>query len=225
MLEAGETARPAELLQRESSRSTRARCGPRSAPQQRLRALRIAFPRDYPAGEKIPAQTLGDRVAWIVVEGELEQDGHLRGPGSLIYPEALLTDRPLPDKDGLAIAQTEVRALALRNDDFRELCDEDPELGEVLLGSLASEIAVRRPHRRTGKIVVQSDTDDGRRTTDPGMETQPEIAIGRASDRGHGAGVPRAAPAARVDGPTPTSVSEVDDGRRSSGVRSSTGPR
>ena len=53
----------------------------------------------------MPAQTLGDRVAWIIVDGEVEQDGELRGPGALLYPEALLADRPVPDKDGLAIAQ------------------------------------------------------------------------------------------------------------------------
>lgn len=180
VLEAGETARPAEQLKREQHTINSCPLLAKISPQQRLRALRIALPRDYSQGEKLPAQTLGDRVAWIVIEGELEQDGHLRGPGSLLYPEALLPERPLPDKDGLAVVQSDLRALALRADDFKEICDEDPELGEVLLSALAAEITLRRPHRRTGRIVVNHDSDDARRSTDPHMETQPEIAIGRA---------------------------------------------
>ncbi len=154
VLEAGETPRPAELLRRENQAIHACPLWAKLTPQQRLRALRIALPRDYAINDKLPAQTLGDRVAWIIVEGELEQEGHLRGPGSLIYPEALLTDRPLPDKDGLAVAQSEVRALALRSDDFRELCDDDPELGQALLDALINEIQLRRPQRRTGKIPV-----------------------------------------------------------------------
>ena len=173
VLEAGEAPRPSELLRREQQAIHACPLWAKINPQQRLRALRIALPRDYPMGEKVPAQTLGDRVAWVIVEGELEQDGHLRGPGSLLYPEALLAERPLPDKDGLAIAQSDVRALALRADDFRELCDDDPELGEALLGALALEISLRRPHRRTGRIVVQQDSDDGRGATDPGLDHTP----------------------------------------------------
>src|SRR5207247_387339 len=79
-----------------------------------------------------------------------------------------LVDRPLPDKDGLAITQSEVRGLALRSDDFRELCDDDPELGEILLSALASEINARRAKRHTGRMVVQADAFDGRGSTDPG---------------------------------------------------------
>jgi hypothetical protein len=141
-------------------------------PQQRLRALRIALPRDYPKGEKLPAQSLGDRVAWIVVEGELFQDNYVLGPGALVYPEALLTDRPLPDKEGLAVAETDLRLLAVRSDDFRELCEDDPELGEALLGALANELSARKPGRRTGKIVIQGDAEPGG-STDPGSELTP----------------------------------------------------
>ncbi len=172
VLEAGETSRPAEMLRREEQAVHACPLWARVNPQQRLRALRIALPREYPESEKLPAQTLGDRVAWIVVEGELLQDGYLRGPGSLVYPEALLAERPLPDKDGLAVAQSDVRALALRADDFRELCDDEPELGEALLGALANEIALRRPHRRTGRIVIQGDAD-AIGGTDPGIEMTP----------------------------------------------------
>lgn len=176
VLEAGETARPPELLRREQQAIQACPLWAKVTPQQRLRALRIALPREYPVGEKLPAHTLGDRVAWIVLEGELLQDGYLRGPGALIYPEALLADRPLPDKEGLAVTQSEVRALAMRADDFRELCDDDPELGEALLAALANEIAMRRPHRRTGKIVIRGDADAGD-NTDPGIATTPPAGM------------------------------------------------
>lgn len=152
ILEAGETARPSEQLRREETAIAACSLWGKASPQQRLRALRIALPRDLAAGEKVPAQTLGDRVAWVVVEGELTLDGARRGPSSLLYPGALLTDSPLPDKDGLAVAKTDVRALAIRSDDFRELCEDDPELGEILLSSLASEMSARKPARTTGRI-------------------------------------------------------------------------
>jgi serine/threonine protein phosphatase PrpC len=172
VLEAGEVARPSETLRRDEQAVHACPLWARVNPQQRLRALRIALPRDYAAGQKLPAQTLGDRVAWIVIDGEVTLDGYTRGPGSLLYPEALLAERPLPDKDGLGVVKTDLRALALRADDFRELCEDDAELGEALLGGLADEIAARRPHRRTGKIVVQGDASP-RGTTDPGVEATP----------------------------------------------------
>jgi serine/threonine protein phosphatase PrpC len=144
VLEAGETARPSDQLRREEKAINACPLWAKLSPQQRLRAQRIALPRDHAANDKIPAQTLGDRVAWILVEGEIEQDGFLRGPGALIYPEALIADRPLPDKHGLAIAQSDVRALALRADDFKELCDDDPELGEHLMTALGVEVTRKR---------------------------------------------------------------------------------
>ena len=216
VLEAGETSRPAELLRREDLAVHSCPLWAKVNPQQRLRALRIALPRDFAINEKLPAQTLGDRVAWIIVEGELLQDSHVRGPGSLVYPEALLGDRPLPDKDGLAVAQTELRVLALRSDDFRELCDDDPELGQALLDALINEIQVRRPHRRTGRIQQPSDfetrgtSDAGFEETLPGLSTFPRAKSDtdrgqKAADRGP-ARLPTAppvadAPPARLSGP------------------------
>jgi len=177
VLEAGETARPAEQLRREEQAINSCPLWAKLNTQQRIRAQRIALPRDHANGEKVPANTLGDRVAWILVEGEVEQDGFLRGPGSLLYPEALLADRPLPDKEGLAVAQSEVRALALRSDDFKELCDDDPEIGEHLLAAVGTEITRRRPQRRTGKVAVQFDADS-RGPTDPGdIATEPRPAL------------------------------------------------
>ncbi|MCW5804254.1 MAG: protein phosphatase 2C domain-containing protein, partial [Deltaproteobacteria bacterium] len=147
VLEAGETPQSAEMRNRDER--VIASCGlwgTRTTPQQRLRALRLANARDYGPNELLPANTLGDRVAWIIVEGEVVQNrgADELGPGALVYPEALVADAPLPHREDLAVTRTDVRALALRADDFRELCDDDAELGEALLEALQPLIAARR---------------------------------------------------------------------------------
>jgi serine/threonine protein phosphatase PrpC len=197
VLEAGETSRPSEMLRKEQEAIASCALWRKLTSQQRLRGLRIALPREHAAGEKIPALTLGDRVAWIVVDGDIEQDGTVRGPGALLYPEALLADRPLPDREGLASARSDVRALALRADDFHELCEDDPEIGEALLAALGAEIAARAksgPPRKTGKIAAQAEPEapevvDAKATTDPGAPAR------APTDPSPAHGVPKAAPA------------------------------
>jgi PPM family protein phosphatase len=182
VLEAGETPLPAE--QRKKDDVAIGACplwGRRVTPQQRLRALRIAIPRDHNFGEKLPPHALGDRVAWIIVEGELVQDGVQLGPGALVYPESLVIggDAALPDRDSLAITRSDVRALAIRADDFRELCDDDGELGETLLESLAAVIAKRKPRERR----EPAPTVDPRGQTDPQLRTvSREAAAAHASE-------------------------------------------
>ena len=185
VLEAGE--RPQSASERKRDDDAIAHCAlyAKLSPQQRLRAQRIALPRDYPAGEKLPAQTLGDRVAWIVVEGEVELGGEKRGPGALIYPEALAADRVLPDREGLATVSVDLRALALRSDDFREICADDEELGEALLDALnvligpapATAPASSRPGTEPippppppeHVVIVERDVDP-RAATDPNIQ-------------------------------------------------------
>jgi serine/threonine protein phosphatase PrpC len=167
VLEAGETPHPAE--QRKRDDEAIAACpfwGLKVSPQQRLRALRIAIHRDHAAGDKIPAQTLGDRVAWILIEGEVEQAGARLGASSLLYPEALVADAQLPDKDSLAVATADTRALAIRADDFRELCEDDTELGEALGEQINALMAARRAQRQTTRAIGR-DNVDWRATTDP----------------------------------------------------------
>ena len=165
VLEAGETPLPAEQRKRDDLAIGLCELwGAKVTPQQRLRALRIAIPRDYAAGETLPAHTLGDRVAWIIVEGELLQEGDPLGPGSLVYPESLVASSPMPDRESLGVALNDVRALAIRSDDFRELCDDDTELGEALLESLATVLAQRPPVRPAKKFVgpfAHAGTDPG----------------------------------------------------------------
>lgn len=162
VLEAGDNPLPAEQRRRDDlSISLCDLWSEKVSPQQRLRAMRIAIAREHVAGDKLPAHTFGDRVAWIIVEGEVNQHGEPLGPGSLIYPESLLDGTQPPDKDGLAVARTEIRAVAIRNDDFKELCEEDAELGEALLESLATIMAAAVPSAST------VDSPAARASTDP----------------------------------------------------------
>ena len=149
------------------------------SPQQRLRAMRIAVTREIPPGEKLPAHSFGDRVAWIVVEGEVNQHGEPLGPGSFVYPESLVAGSQAPGNDALAVARTEVRAVSIRNDDFKELCDDDPELGEALLESLAAIIRAAgrdaMAMRPTPMPSAQVNSEFSLATTDPNL-----VAIARA---------------------------------------------
>lgn len=208
VLEAGETPVPAEQRRRDDlSISLCELWTEKISPQQRLRALRIAIPRDHAIGEKLPAHTLGDRVAWIIVEGEVQIDGEIAGPGAFIYPESLIANSQIPDKDGLATAKTEVRAVAMRNDDFRELTEDDAELGEALLESLAAVISSRTPRPQKPKL----DIDPYGKTiqhapTDPQLpsialgDTLPPPAMGQAL--GRAATPPAGTPMAVVDEPS-----------------------
>jgi serine/threonine protein phosphatase PrpC len=190
VLEAGESARPAGLRRKEEAAVDACPLWSKITPQQRLRALRIALPRDHATDERIAALALGDRVSWIIVDGEVEQEGVRLGPGALLYPQALLVDRPLPDRDGLAVARGEVRTLAIRADDFRELCDDDAELGEALLDALGVELASRTQPlamRRSGPV-VQREVDD-QRTPAPTIRIEPLIngaAVPMPADDGQG---------------------------------------
>jgi serine/threonine protein phosphatase PrpC len=166
VLEAGD--QPQSAMQRKHDNTAIGACPllAKLSPQQRLRALRIAMERDHGDGERVPAQTLGDRVAWILIEGEVEQAGARLGASSLLYPEALVADAQLPDKDSLAVATADTRALAIRADDFRELCEDDTELGEALGEQINALMAARRAQRQTTRAIGR-DNVDWRATTDP----------------------------------------------------------
>ena len=187
VLEAGE--RPQSALERKRDDAAIAQCAlyVKLSPQQRLRAQRIALPRDYPAGEKLPAQTLGDRVAWIIVEGEVELAGEKRGPGGLIYPESLDVTRVMPDRDGLWTVTADLRVLALRSDDFREICADDDDLAEALLEGLnavlgpAPDGATPPSRPSTGDDAVAPPPGEhvvvGDAAVDPRAATDPDIQL------------------------------------------------
>ncbi len=166
VLEAGEDPVPAEQRRRDDlSISLCELWTEKVSPQQRLRALRIAIWRDHAAGAQLPAHTLGDRVAWIIVEGEVAWEGEPCGPGALIYPESLVAGSAPPDRGDIAVARSDVRAIAIRSDDWRELTEDDAELGEALLESLAAIIAERQKSRANQATRRDVDTAIARATT------------------------------------------------------------
>jgi len=163
VLEAGETPQPVELRRKDDAAIQACALWDKVSPQQRLRALRIALSRDFGPNERLPAYMLGERVAWIIIEGQLEHQHRMVGPGSFIYPESLIRDSVAPDRDSLAITRADVRGLVLRNDDFNELCEDDPELAELLHETLGKLVSKR------GGQITQSDVEDVGRmpTLDP----------------------------------------------------------
>ncbi|CAN5888473.1 hypothetical protein BH11MYX2_BH11MYX2_34710 [soil metagenome] len=203
VLEAGEDPVPAEQRRRDDlSISLCELWSSKVTPQQRLRALRIAIQRDHAAGEQLPAHTLGDRVAWIVVEGEVTWEGEPWGPGAFIYPESLVAGTPQPDRDQIAFAKTDSRSIAIRSDDWRELCADDAELGEALLESLAAIIGDRRQQ------IIQREKD-----------REVELAVGRASTSerpanvkdpaAYAATLPPGTPAPIIPGLGPKAIAEA----------------
>ena len=209
VLEAGEDPVPAEQRRRDDlSISLCDLWTAKITPQQRLRALRIAIWRDHAAGEQLPAHTLGDRVAWIIVEGEVAWEGEPWGPGTLIYPESLIAGSPPPDRGDIAVARSDVRAIAIRSDDWRELTDDDTELGEALLESLAAIIGERQKTR--SRQATTRDVDNAiTRATAPDRS---EAALAATLPPGTKAPVIAPVPPKKVVRPLGSSgVSEVGD--------------
>lgn len=141
VVEAGITRLPAEQRQRDAAAVASCRLFAELTVQERLRALRVMTPREIEAEVTVPAIALGDRVAHLILEGEVELRRQPRGAGTLIYPTALLSDTPIPERDDLAAARTELRVLTVRRDDFFELCEEEPDLGVKLFAALAQLVA------------------------------------------------------------------------------------
>jgi hypothetical protein len=74
------------------------------------------------------------------MDGEVVVGGQMEDAGSLLYPEALLGQGSARKADALAVAVGEVRAKAIRGDDFLELAGEDPDLAEPMYAALAKMI-------------------------------------------------------------------------------------
>lgn len=137
VIEAGESPVPAAQRQRDAEILGLCPLLEDLSPQQRLRALRIATNRDFVAGDVLPEAALGSRVAWIIIDGEVVVNGRTEDAGTLLYPEALLGQGAPRKADTLAVAVGEVRAMAIRADDFAELAGEDPDLAEPMYAALA----------------------------------------------------------------------------------------
>ena len=140
VIEAGESQVPAAQRQRDDEILGLCPLLEDLSPQQRLRALRIATNRDFVAGDVLPEAAMGSRVAWILMDGAVVIGGQTEDTGTLLYPEALLGQGPPRKADALAVAVAEVRAKAIRADDFLELAGEDPDLAEPMYAALAKLI-------------------------------------------------------------------------------------
>jgi CRP-like cAMP-binding protein len=105
-----------------------------------LRALAMAAEVEIAAGEEVPRIVTTDRVAYIVLDGEVEvPPGTILGASGLLYGESLVG----VGRHGACRAVTGVRALRLRCDDFREICASDVHLAALLFERLARHLAER----------------------------------------------------------------------------------
>ena len=134
-MEAGTTEMPKEQRDRHEEALAACPLFTGLSPQQVLRALRITTPREYREGKVVPRVALEDRVAYVVLEGEVAGAGVLAKAGDVLLPEALLQKTVVSEAD--LVASADAHLLMLRRNDFVELCDDDPDLGVALYDSMA----------------------------------------------------------------------------------------
>ncbi len=141
VLEAGETHLPKEQIERDEQSIASCPLFEYLTKGERLRALRIAIGRELKESKALAPVALGERVAYIILEGEVELGHETLGPGALVYPEALVDSTPLPSREMTAKALTPVRLLTIRRDDFFEITEEEAELGVKMYAVLAKLMA------------------------------------------------------------------------------------
>jgi serine/threonine protein phosphatase PrpC len=140
VMEAGTTEIPAEVRSKHDAAIASCPLFEGLTAQQRLRALRITTPRFYEKGRDVPRVALEDRVAYIVLEGEMAGSGVRAKPGDIVLTEALVQEKVVSEAS--IAATTDLHVLMIRRNDFTELCEDDPDLG-VLLYEIVAEL-VRR---------------------------------------------------------------------------------
>jgi serine/threonine protein phosphatase PrpC len=141
VVEAGETRIPPEQRERDEGAIRRCALFNGLSPQERLRALRITTRREIKEGKGLAPVALGNRVAYVLLDGEVEIQDEVAGPGALIYPEALIDGTEMPDRNSTARAISNVRLLTIRRNDFAELTEEESDLGVKLFAMVAKLMA------------------------------------------------------------------------------------
>lgn len=140
VLEAGQTVVPRAQRERDQQAVAACQLFEPLTPQERLRALRITTPRELKPDRELAAMALGDRVAYVVLDGAVAlPDGTTLGPGGLVYPDALVAGTALPREP--VIARELTRLLVIRRSDFLELSEEESDLGVKLYAVLAALMA------------------------------------------------------------------------------------
>lgn len=137
VVEAGETRVPPQQRARDEKAIASCPLFAELTPQERLRALRVCTWRELKPGKTAAPVALGERVAYIVLEGEAKGTREIFGPGDVIYPQALIAGTSIPDRPHRAVAQTELRLLTIRHDDFQEIAEEESDLGVKLYAAVA----------------------------------------------------------------------------------------
>ncbi len=133
--EAGATEIPADLRRRHDDAIAACPLFAGLSAQQILRALRITTPRRYKKGTDLPRVALEDRVAYIVLEGELAGSGIRAKAGDVALVEALVQETVVSEAS--ISATTDIQVLMIRRNDFIELCDDDLDLGVLLYDTVA----------------------------------------------------------------------------------------
>ncbi len=141
VVEAGETKVPVEQRQADARATEACPLLAELSTQERLRALRIAIARDVDAGAVLPPIAMGERVAYIVLDGTALVEGQSVGAGALVYPHALVGGTPMPDRSEQAKATSALRLLTIRRDDFFEITEDDSDLGVKMYAALTQLIA------------------------------------------------------------------------------------
>ena len=141
VVEAGETRIPPEQRERDEEAMRQCTLFTALTPQEQLRALRITHMRELKQGKPLVPSALGNRVAYVVLSGEVELADRKVGVGAVIYPEALVEGTDMPGRSRTAIAATPVRLLTIRQDDLFELAEEESDLGVKLYAAVAKLMA------------------------------------------------------------------------------------
>ena len=141
VMEAGETKVPKEQRRRDERAVASCPLFEYLTERERLRALRITTPRELKEGKVLAPIALGERVAYILLEGEVKAATGALGPGAIIYPEALVDGTAVPERELKAVAASVVRLLTIRRDDFFEITEEESELGVKMYAVLAKLMA------------------------------------------------------------------------------------
>ena len=140
VMEAGETAVPPDRRDRDTEVLAACQLFEPLSPQERLRAQRISTPREIKPQRELAAMALGDRVAYVVLEGLVElANGDRVGPSALVYPDALVAGTAMPRHSATTVEHT--RLLVIRRGDFHELTEEESDLGVKLYAVLARLMA------------------------------------------------------------------------------------
>jgi serine/threonine protein phosphatase PrpC len=105
------------------------------------RVLSAGVETEFKPGAKLPRFFADDRVAYVVLEGEVNTpEGWVLGPSAILYPESLAG---AGRGTQFCSALQPIRTLRIRSDDFREVCSSDVALAAALYERLARMLAQR----------------------------------------------------------------------------------